>query len=94
LSSIAKLFLLSSAKQIQHRLRTGAGSGPEHAKKDFHAQGKEIWARGRKPASPAKKKRFQVIARVRMTAHQVSPGSPASRSSWMGQKGAHPHRDQ
>jgi hypothetical protein len=31
------------------------------------------------------------FSRNRMTALQVSPGSPASRSSCVGQRGAHPH---
>ena len=35
-----------------------------------------------------------MFARNRMTARQVLPGLPASRSSSSGQRGAHPHRDQ
>src|ERR1017187_2203535 len=50
-------------------------------------------ARGHNSAFFRKKCGFRVVARKRITAHQVSPGSPASRSSWLGQRGAHPHRD-
>jgi hypothetical protein len=38
-------------------------------------------------------RRLYSFARNRMTALQVSPGSPASRSSCVGQRGAHPYRD-
>src|ERR1017187_8614132 len=51
-------------------------------------------ARGHNSAFFRKKCGFRVVARKRITALQVSPGSPASRSSWLGQRGAHPHRDQ
>jgi hypothetical protein len=51
--------------QIQHRLRTGAGSGPERVKKDFPW---EISARVQTVTrGHPQKKRYQVVARIRMT---------------------------
>jgi hypothetical protein len=69
------------------RARRHRGSRqPCAQKKDFHV---EIFARAG-DTSPHKSCPF---ARNRMIALQVSPGSPASRSSCVGQRGAHPHRD-
>ncbi len=42
-----------------------------------------------RPRFPLRRRTY--FSRNRMTALQVSPGSPASRSSCVGQRGAHPH---
>ena len=74
-------------------LRNGAWTVLSALKKDFHLEIQKTGARGHNPAFFRTKCGFRVVARKRITAHQVSPGSPASRSSWLGQRGAHPHRD-
>ena len=78
-----------SPRRYARRLRkkfAGKDFFRPHAKTDFHV---EILC----AADTLLRHGAYSFARNRMIALQVSPGTPASRSSCVGQRGAHPHRD-